>query len=279
MTSVRFRRRGKEWALGVLGLLMGCLLLFPLYYGLMGAFKTPAEFITYPPTVLPKSLGNLKNFEAVFTQVPMLRYFLNSFITATMTTVIRLVLAVLAAYAFVFFEFPGHKPLFFLLLGTMMLPADTVLITNYQTVSRLGLLDTYLGIGIVSFVGASQMFMLRQHFLSAPKPVREAAQIDGCGDLRFIVSILLPMSMPLLLTLFLQSFVTQWNAYLWPLLVTNTNAMRTVQVGITMLTTLEGTNYETILAGTTVVMIPAALLFLFLRRSITRTMSGGSIIG
>ncbi|MBQ9263185.1 MAG: carbohydrate ABC transporter permease [Clostridia bacterium] len=169
--------------------------------------------------------------------------------------------------------------MFFLLLGTMMLPADTLIITNYQTVSRLGLLDTYLGMGIVSFVGASQMFMLRQHFLSSPTPIREAAQIDGCGDVRFIASILTPMSLPLLLTLFLQSFVTQWNAYLWPLLVTNTNAMRTVQVGITMLTTIEGTNYEVVLAGAAVAMVPAALLFLFLRRSITRTMNGGALIG
>ena len=111
---------------------------------------------------------------------------------------------------------------------------------------------------IVSFVGASQMFMLRQHFLTSPAAMREAALMDGCGDLRFIVSILLPLCMPALATLFLQSFIAQWNAYLWPLLVTNTNAMRTVQVGITMLTTIEGTNYEVVLAASAVAMVPAS---------------------
>ena len=274
---LRYIRR--EALPGLLGIALGCLLLFPVFYGVMGAFKTPAEFNAYPPSVLPGSFLNLENFRAVFTQVPMPRYFLNSLITATLTSVVRLIVAALAAYAFAFYRFRGEKVLFILILGTMMLPADTLLITNYQTVSRLGLLDSYLGVCIVTFVSASQMFMLRQHFRSAPGAVREAAQLDGCGDLQFAVSILTPMSLPLMLILFVQSFVTQWNAYLWPLLVTNTNAMRTVQVGVTMLTAIEGTNYETVLAGATVAMIPAAILFVAMRRSLTRTMSQGAVIG
>ena len=274
-----FPRLLRAWAPGVLALFFGCLVAFPLFYGFLGAFKTPAEFIAYPPTLFPEHFTNLKNFETVFTQTPMLRYFWNSLVISVSSTVIRLILAIFAAYAFAFFSFPGRKALFFLLLGTMMLPADPLMITNYQTVSRLGLLDTYLGVGIVSFVGASQMFILRQHFLAYPRAIREAAEMDGCGDLRFLSFILAPMSLPLLLTLFLQCFVTQWNAYLWPLLVTNKNEMRTVQIGITMLTTLEGTNYETVLAGAAVAVAPAVVLFLLLRRSITRTMSGGALVG
>ena len=269
----------RELLPGLLGVFFGCVLLFPLFYGLMGAFKTPAEFSAYPPTVFPRSFANLDNFRAVFTQVPMARHVLNSLITSVITSVVRLAVAALAAYAFAFYEFKGQRVLFFLILGTMMLPADTLLITNYQTVSRLGLLDSYLGICIVTFVGASQMFMLRQHFKTAPTAVREAAQLDGCGDLRFALSILLPMSLPLMLILFVQTFVIQWNAYLWPLLVTNSNQMRTVQVGVTMLTSVESTNYETVLAGAVVAMLPAALLFAALRRSLTRTMSQGAVIG
>lgn len=274
-----FRQKAKETALGILCLLLGCVLLFPLFYGLMGAFKTPAEFIAYPPTVLPGSFSNLENFAYVFTAAPMLRYFWNTLLVSVLSAGVRLIMALLAAYAFAFYDFRGKKFLFFLILATMMLPADTLVITNYQTVARLGLLDTYLGIAVVSFVGASQMFMLRQLFLTSPKPIREAAMIDGCGDMRFIAFILTPMSTPALLTLFLQCFIAQWNAYLWPLLVTNTNEMRTVQIGITMLTTLEGTNYETVLAGAALVMVPSVLLFLSLRRSITRTVDGGAIVG
>lgn len=274
-----FSQRLREGAVALLCLLVGCLLLFPLFYGLMGAFKTPAEFIAYPPTVLPKNFANLDNFAAVFTQAPMLRCFLNTLIVSVLSAGVRLILAVFAAYAFVFYEFKGRKFLFFLILATMMLPADTLVITNYQTVARLGLLDTYLGIAVVSFVGASQMFMLRQLFMTSPKPIRDAAMIDGCGDMRFIAFILTPMSMPVLTTLFLQCFINQWNAYLWPLLVTNTNEMRTVQIGVTMLTTLEGTNYETVLAGAAVVMLPAVLLFLCFRRFIIRSMTGGAVVG
>lgn len=123
------------------------------------------------------------------------------------------------------------------------------------------------------------MFMLRQHFLTSPTAVREAAQLDGCGDMRFILSILAPMSWPTLVILFMQSFVAQWNTYLWPLMVTNTTLMRTVQVGITMLTTIEGTNYETILAGSAVAMVPAIVLFVALRRSMNRAIGGGATVG
>ena len=272
------KRAVKHAALDALALLMALLVLFPVFYGVCGAFKSPAEFSAWPPAVLPKSFLNTENFAAVFRQAPMLRYTLNSFLVAGMTSLVRLALSVLAAYAFVFFDFPGHKVCFFLMLGTMMMPPDTLTIANYQTVSRLGLVDTYLGMGIVSFAGASQMFMLRQHFLTSPRALREAAQLDGCGDLRFLASILMPTASPLLVTLFLQSFLTQWNAYLWPLLVTNRPEMRTVQVGLTMLTTPEATNYEVMLAGAAVVMLPAMLLYTLLRRYVSRAMENGPLL-
>lgn len=261
-------------------ILIGIMILFPLLYGFFGSFKSASEFSSYPPTFLPKSFRYLENYRTVFQQIPVGRFYLNSLIVAFATASIRLILAILAAYAFSFFDFKGKKVLFLFLLGTMMLPADTLLITNYQTVSRLGLLDTYLGMCIVSFVGASQMFMMRQRFKSSPTALREASQIDGCGDMRFIVSILVPTSWPLMLTLFLQSFVASWNTYLWPLLVTNKNEMRTIQVGVTMLTSIEATNYETILAGVTVALLPAIIFFIILRRSMTGTMSAsGSLVG
>ncbi|MBO4836213.1 MAG: carbohydrate ABC transporter permease [Clostridia bacterium] len=263
---VRMLRDGLQ---GCLGVLLGCLVLFPVFYGAAGAFKTPSEMIAYPPGLMPASFAFTDNFRAVFTQAPMLRYFLNSLVTALLTAVVRLGMAVLAAYAFAFFSFRGERILFFLLMGTMMLPADTLVITNYQTVSRLGLTDTYLGICIVSFVGASQMFMLRQHFKASPISAREAAMMDGCGEMRFLLSVLLPMSLPVISVLFVQCFIAQWNAYLWPLMITNTDLMRTVQVGITMLTTPEGTNYGTILAGAAVVMVPSVILFAVLHRSMT----------
>lgn len=268
------RKRAGSAALSLLALLAGLLVVFPLIYGIFGAFKSEAEFSAYPPTFFPRSFTYVKNFENVWTLVPVMRFFLNSLIVALLGTTARLTFAVLAAYAFVFFDFRLKKFLFFFILATMMLPADTMIVTNYQTVAHLNLLDNYLGMAIVSFVGASQMFMLRQHFMQSPRMLRDAALMDGCGDLRFLGSILLPVSRPLLIMLYVQGFVALWNTYLWPLLVTNRNDMRTIQVGITMLTTVEGANYHQVLAGVAISLVPAFLLFLLLRRSITRGMVG-----
>ncbi|MDR0928298.1 MAG: carbohydrate ABC transporter permease [Oscillospiraceae bacterium] len=273
------RARRADALLTLLGIAVGLCLSFPIFYGILGAFKTPAEFTAYPPSVLPNSFAYLDNFRAALTKLPIFRLMGNSLIVAALGAGVRVLLATLAAYAFAFFTFRGKKLLFFLLLGTMMFPADTLIVTNYLTVTRLGLVDTYLGICITSFVGASTMFMLRQHFRALPKALREAAVIDGCGDLRFMASVLLPISRAILLTVFVQSFVAQWNAYLWPLLVTNRTEMRTMQIGIAMLTTVEGTNYEQVLAGVALSMIPAFVLFLILRRSIVHRVTAGAIVG
>lgn len=275
----RQRKRLSDISVSIVSLLVGLLIVFPVVYGILGAFKSEAEFASYPPTLLPKSFLYLENFRSVWAQVPMTRFFFNSLAVAILGTSVRLIFAVLAAYSFVFYEFRGKKFLFFFILGTMMLPGDTLLVTNYQTITKLRLLDTYLGMAIVSFVGATQMFMLRQNFKSSPVALREASQLDGCGDIRFLLSILLPISKPVLLTLFVQGFIALWNAYLWPLLVTNKNEMRTIQVGITMLTTVEDTNYYLVLAGVALSLIPAFILFFFLRRNITRSMTAGALVG
>ena len=205
--------------------------------------------------------------------------FLNSLTVATLGASVRMLLALLAAYAFAFYDFKGKKVLFFLLLGPMMLPGDILVVTNYQTVSSLQLLDTYLGMAITSFVGATQMFMLRQQFLHTPKALRESSFLDGCGDFRFMFSILFPLSRPVMITLFVQSFINIWNVYLWPLLVTNRTDMRTIQVGITMLTTHDGTAFHLVLAGVALSLIPAFILFFCLRKAIARSMEEGAMVG
>ncbi len=276
--NARFRRMTHTALMDGLAFLLALIVLFPVLYGFFGAFKEASEFAAWPPSVLPRHFTYFENFKTVFARVPMLRYYANSLIVATVSASVRLVFSLFAAYAFAFFRFPGRRFVFFMMLGTMMLPPDTLVITNYLTVTRLGLVDTYLGICIVSFVGASQMFMLRQHLMTSPRAIREAAALDGCGDLRFIVHILVPMARPLVITLFLQSFLTQWNSYLWPLLTTNRDDMRTVQIGVTMLTKAEATNYETILAGVTMVVLPTVLLFAVLHRYVRRAMNDGPLL-
>ena len=257
---------------------LGLVIVFPVVYCILGAFKTPAEF--FSSKLLPNSFGYIENFRDALHQAPLLRYMLNSFIMAMSGTVIRLIFAVCAAFALTHYEFKGKNFCFVLILGTMMIPGDTILVTNYQTVSRMGLLNTYLGMIIVSFVGASQMFMLRQKFMAIPKDLRYAAMIDGCGDIRYILTILLPICRPVLTTLFVQSFITMWNAYLWPLIVTASSPnMRTVMVGITKLNSWEDTNYELVLAGVTISLIPSFILFMVMRRGMNKGGTDGALVG
>lgn len=257
---------------------IGLIISFPLIYCLCGAFKTPHEFLT--PKLLPGSFTYLGNFKEAFEKGNLLRYIANSFVIAFFGTSIRLVFSILAAYAFAYYDFRFKNLCFFLILGTMMIPADVLLATNYITVSRLHLLNTYIGVMVVSFVSAAQMFMLRQKFKSVPKEMREAAQIDGYDDISYMWNVLLPISKTIITTLFVQSFIGLWNAYLWPLIITASSPnMRTIMVGITKLNSWEDENYQLVLAGVCISLIPSIVLFILMRRNLSKGEMDGALVG
>ena len=261
------------------GLLIGVIIIFPVLYCVAVAFKSRAELSVFPPRILPNSFFYLDNFRRVFQMAPLIRFMLNSVIVSGMGCILRIGFAVLAAYAFCYFNFPGKTLLFGIILGTMMLPADTLVVTNFITITRLYLLDNYLGMCVTSLAGATQMFMLRQNFKTIPHSLRDAAFIDGCGDLRFLFFIVVPFSSPVILVLLVQSFITFWNAYLWPLLVTNRIEMRTVQIGVAMLTNPLDTNYTVVLAAVTLLLIPSFFLFCLLRAVVVKGIEASALVG
>ena len=262
----------------VIAIILGIIIIFPLIYCFLSSFKTPSEFLN--PKLFPSSFLYLDNFKNALERGNLLRYTLNSFVIAFVGTAVRMVLSILAAYAFTFYDFKGKNFFFFLILGTMMIPGDVLLVTNYLTVSKMHLLNTYLGVMIVSFVSASQMFMLRQRFKTIPKDMREASSMDGYGDLWFIWKVLLPLSKPVVTTLFVQSFINLWNAYLWPLIVTASSPeMRTVMVGITRLNSWEDENYQLVMAGVCISLIPSLILFIVMRRNMKKGGLDGSLVG
>lgn len=262
----------------IVALILGFVIVFPIIYCFLSAFKTPSEFLN--PKLFPSSFGYLDNFKNALERGNLLRYTLNSFIIAFIGTTVRMALSILAAYAFTFYEFKGKNFFFFMILGTMMIPGDVLLVTNYLTVSKLHLLNTYLGVMVVSFVSASQMFMLRQRFKTIPKDMREASSMDGYGDLWFIWKVLLPLSKPVVTTLFVQSFINLWNAYLWPLIVTASSPeMRTVMVGITRLNSWEDENYQLVMAGVCISLLPSLVLFMIMRRNMKKGGVDGSLVG
>ena len=176
-----------------------------------------------------------------------MRFMWNSLILAATSSMVRVIVSALAAFAFAFLDFPCKNLIFMAMLATIMIPADVVLVANYRTVSGMGLINTYLGMMIVFFVSAMNIFQFRQSFKTFATTLKEAAHIDGCSNFTFFLRILLPTNISTVLTVFITAFIGTWNTYLWPLLVTNKTEMRTVQVGITMLNFSEGTVYGCLL--------------------------------
>ena len=268
----------EEIVVSLVAIALGLVIIFPLIYCFLSSFKTPSEFLD--PKLLPSSFLNLDNYKAALERGNLLRYILNSFVIAFLGSAIRLIFSILAAYVFAFYDFKGKNVVFFMILGTMMIPSDVLLATNYLTVSRLHLLNTYMGVMVVSFVSASATFMLRQRFKTIPRDMREAASMDGYGDLWFILRVLLPITRPVVTTLFVQSFISLWNSYLWPLIATASSPeMRTVMVGITRLNSWEDENYQLVMAGVVISLIPSIILFLIMRRSLRKGGLEGSLVG
>ena len=268
----------EEIVVSLVAIALGLVIIFPLIYCFLSSFKTPSEFLD--PKLLPSSFLNLDNYKAALERGNLLRYILNSFVIAFLGSTIRLIFSILAAYVFAFYDFKGKNVVFFMILGTMMIPSDVLLATNYLTVSRLHLLNTYMGVMVVSFVSASATFMLRQRFKTIPRDMREAASMDGYGDIWFILRVLLPITRPVVTTLFVQSFISLWNSYLWPLIATASSPeMRTVMVGITRLNSWEDENYQLVMAGVVISLIPSIILFLLMRRSLRKGGLEGSLVG
>lgn len=275
-------RRGSKldqtFLLQVIAIALGLIVLFPIIYAAFVSVMKPEQIQSIPPSFFPREV-TLENYRTAIRTSTLGRFMINSLILAGGSSIIRIIVASLAAFAFSFFQFRGRNILFMLCLGTVMIPSDVVLVTNYQTISRLGLVNTYLGMMTVFCVAAMNIFMLRQSFLTFSKSLHEAAYMDGCGNFKFFVKILLPTSMPVMTTVFISSFISTWNTYLWPMLVTNKPAMRTVQVGITMLNYEDGNVYGPVMAASMLVLLPTIAVFLIFRRKIVNGMMAGAVKG
>ncbi len=278
-SNQRLYKQIKYYLSSSLSIILGIIIIFPIIYAIFAAFKDNVNFDSYPPKILPETITNLRNFIYILTETLIPRYMLNSFIIAIVATAIRLLLSTLASYAFAFFDFKGKNFLFFFVVGTMMIPSEALLISNYLTVSKLGLLNTYAGVLCVFCVSATQVFMFRQSFKTISGSLREAAYIDGCGDLQFYAQICVPVSKPVITALGLSTFVSIWNTYMWPLLVTDKAEMRTVQVGITMLSNADSAAKGNTFAGIVLIFVPMLFIFSFSQRNMVHGISSGAVKG
>ncbi|MEJ8305078.1 carbohydrate ABC transporter permease [Saccharibacillus sacchari] len=234
-------------------------ILFPFWITLSNAFMTEAESAAYPPKLWPTGL-HLDNFSGVLASIPIVQFIWNSFVVSSVITIGCLATSCMAAYAFAFLRFPGKKIIFALFLSTMMIPWEVAVIPNYLTVRSWGWLDSYAGLTVPFLATAFGVFLMRQFFLQLPKELMEAARIDGCGHLRIFLRMAVPLSMPGLATLGVYSFLNHWNMYLWPLLVTSSEKMRTVQIGVSMLQFSEMTAWNLVMAGLVLVLLPSLIM-------------------
>ncbi|MFQ3663204.1 MAG: carbohydrate ABC transporter permease [Chloroflexaceae bacterium] len=278
--SAAARRRGRRWRIaGYLAMLLAVLVIgLPVYWTLIAAFKTSAE-IYGPPTWFPQA-PTLANFPAAWNAAPFGRFYLNSFITTLGGMGLEVLFAVTSAYALAYLRFPRKDLVFLLLLAALMVPVEITIVPNYLTIARLGWINTYAAIIIPGAAIAYGTFLLRQAFLALPYEVIEAARVDGAGHLRILVSVVVPMAQPAIVTMALLSLVAKWNDFLWPLIVTNTANMRTLPIGIYWLRNSEGTiNWGVVMAGSLFLIIPVMIVFLFVQRYIVEGIATGAVKG
>jgi sn-glycerol 3-phosphate transport system permease protein len=258
--------------------IVSLLILFPLLTALTQSLLSDAEISSYPPRLVP-SWPHFASFGRALAQAPLLRYLVNSTVQSTLVTLGQLTTASSAAFAFAFLAFRARHALFIVFLATLMVPWEATIIPNYLLIRSLHWTDTFLGLASPFLGTAFGTFLIRQSMLTLPRELRDAAGMDGCGNLRFLLTIALPLTRPALGTLAVYSFLQTWNQYLWPLLITNNHMMRTVQIGITLLQDEERFMLNTVMAGVVIILAPTVAIFILGNRQLIRGLTAGAVKG
>ncbi|WP_426777716.1 carbohydrate ABC transporter permease [Lusitaniella coriacea] len=261
--------------LGAIALVM----LFPLFWLIGTALKSPEENIfSFPPQIFPQH-PTFNNFIAVWETVPFGRYIFNSVFVALLSVAFNLLFCSLAAYPLARLEFRGRDLIFALIVSTLMIPFQIVMIPLYVLIVQLGLKNTYLGIIFPSLASAFGIFLLRQAFQGVPKELEEAARMDGCSELGLWWHIMLPAVRPALTTLAIFVFIGSWSDFLWPLIVTDRPDYYTLPLGVAALASTFSLDWRLLAAGSVISIAPVLLLFAFVQRYIIPTDAGSGVKG
>jgi len=251
-------------------LLMASLLaVLPFAWMVLASFKTSAELFRSPSAWL-LSGWRLDNYLEAVRELPLARLYCNSLIVALVVTAGQVFTSALAGYAFARLRFPGRRLLFYIYLGSLMVPHQVTLVPSFLLLRWLGIIDTYYALTLPFLAGAFGAFLMRQAFLGIPQSLEDAARIDGCGRFRILFQVMLPLVRPSLMTLAIFVFLWQWNSLLWPLIVTQSPAMRTLPVGLAALKTELGTDWPLLMAANTLAALPVLLLFFLAQRRFIR---------
>ena len=251
----------------------------PLYWIVMTSFKERSDIYVQPVTWWPGTF-HPENYREATTSVPFWMFLRNSVIITTILAAIKFVLGTLSAYGLVFLRFPGKNLLFLTIIGALMVPNQITVISNYALVAEWGWRNTFQGI-IVPLAGvAFGTFLMRNHFLSIPTEVVEAARMDGAGHGRLLWRVVLPISIPTMVAFGIITVVNEWNEYLWPFLMSDDASVAPLPIGLTLLQNNDGfTNWGPVMAGTVLAMLPILVIFLLLQRHMIKGLTSGAVKG
>ncbi|GAB3583163.1 carbohydrate ABC transporter permease [Leifsonia lichenia] len=273
------RRTAGQVILYVVLCLVTLLIVLPLLWIVLTSFKTDSDAIQNPFSVFPTPWSVDAYITLSSGQQPIFRWFLNSLLAATLQTAIILVTASAAAYALARLEFWGKKIVFGAIIATLLVPPVIFLIPNYLIVQNLGWLDTIWAISIPGAASAFGVFFLRQFFIGLPVEIEEAARIDGAGDIRIFLQIVVPLARPALATLAVLSFLANWNDFLWPVYVLLSPENLTLQPGLAQLQGAYSTHFAIVMAGAVIASIPVLILFSIAQRHIVDSVASSGVKG
>ena len=261
-------------------IVMALIVLFPFYWMIISSLKSLEEYRLNVPTFFPRQIL-FSNYAEAFTTASLGRLFYNTMIVGVVSTILSLIITVLSAFAFARLEFKGRDAMFGALLATMMIPGELFTITNYSTVTQLGWMNTYTVLIVPFLVSVFYIYLLRQNFLQIPNELYLAAKVDGTSDLKYLWKVMVPLSLPTLISITILKMMGAWNSYIWPRLVANDEAHRMITNGLrnAFTETTGDVNYPVQMAAVALVSAPLFLVFVFLRKYIMAGVSRSGIKG
>ena len=257
---------------------LSIIVLFPIYITVVNSLLPSREILSQPPKLFP---GNpqFSAYSDAWNVGHMGTYLKNSFIVTFFITVGQVLTAILAGYAFAFLEFPFKRLLFVVFLATLMVPFEVTIVTNVATISDLNLYNTYAGLAVPFLATGFGAFLMRQSFLTLPHDLRDAAALDGYGHWRFLWRVAVPLARPAVAALTVFAFLAAWNQYLWPLLITKDDKLRTVQIGLKQLQQSSIDQLNIVFAGAVIAVVPLVILLLFFQKQLVRGLTAGAVKG
>lgn len=259
---------------------MALIVLFPFYWMIISSLKTLDEYRMSVPTFWPQRIM-LSNYAEAFTEASLGRLFVNTLYVGVVSTILSLVITVLSAFAFARLEFKGRDTMFGLLLATMMIPGELFTITNYETVTKLGWMNTFTVLIVPFLVSVFYIYLLKQNFMQIPNELYLAAKVDGTSDIKYLWKVMIPLALPTLISITILKMMGAWNSYIWPRLVANDEAHRMITNGLrnAFTATSGDVNYPVQMAAVAIVSAPLFLVFIFLRKYIMAGVSRSGIKG